>query len=265
MRVGAATSVGRVRETNEDAYWVGEHCLVVCDGMGGHQGGEIASEMAVDVIRNYDFLMKDPEEEIRSAIQQAHEEIRAAADTNDHLRGMGTTLTMCLFVPNQQGVQMFIGHVGDSRAYVHIHDQLQQMTSDHSVVGELLRQGSLAPDEAAAHPKRHVLSQALGVGVIEVELIEYHLPKGCKVLLCTDGLTDVVGDDELKKAMDLRSHEDIARELVRRANDLGGPDNIKGHRRRTVLRRGLREAALWELVRACFMVCMCLFVVMAGE
>lgn len=226
MRVGAATSVGRVRETNEDAFWVGEHCLVVCDGMGGHQGGEIASQMAVDVIRNYDFLMKEPREEIRSAIQQAHETIRDAADSHDHLRGMGTTLTMCLFVPNQHGVQMFIGHVGDSRAYIHTHDQLQQMTSDHSVVGELLRQGSLAPDEAAVHPKRHILSQALGVGIIEVELIECYLPKGSKVLLCTDGLTDVVGDDELKEVMHLHSPEDIAHELVRRANDLGGPDNI---------------------------------------
>lgn len=226
MRVGAATSIGKVRELNEDAFWVGENCLIVCDGMGGHQAGEIASQMAIDVIRNYHFVMKEPKEEIRLAIEKAHKEIGCAADCHEHLRGMGTTLTMCLFQPHENGVQMFVGHVGDSRAYVCKNGQLMQITSDHSVVGELIRQGSLAPNEAAVHPSRHVLSQALGVGSIEVELVEYHLPTGSQVLLCTDGLTDVVDDDQLKHALQLRSPQEIAQELVRRANNLGGPDNI---------------------------------------
>jgi protein phosphatase len=141
---------------------------------------------------------------------------------------MGTTITLALLKPTSDGsVDLTIGHVGDSRAYIYSDGVLEQLTSDHSVVGELVRAGKLTASEARNHDRRHVLTQALGSSQIEVELISRQLPKGSIVLLCTDGLTDVVDDSKLAEILARAEElENPAQVLVNLANEAGGPDNV---------------------------------------
>lgn len=226
MNVGVETSIGRVRETNEDSFWVGDGLLIVCDGMGGHQAGEVASKLAVDYIRGFKFLLSDPEEEIRQAILGAHKEIVDAAKTDPALHGMGTTITMALCIPQAEGADVIFGHVGDSRAYGYSQGELFRITNDHSLVGELARQGTLSPEEAEQHPQRHVLSQALGLGVVEVEVQRRFFSPGSRILLCTDGLTDVLSDEQIKEHLEGAHPQEVAHRLVQLANTLSGRDNI---------------------------------------
>ncbi len=226
MIVGAETTIGRVRQTNEDAFWVSDKLLIVCDGMGGHQAGEVASKLAVDYIRDYEFSLLEPEEEVRRAVLGAHEKIVEASKSDPGLHGMGTTITMALCIPQAQGADVIFGHVGDSRAYGFSQGELVRITNDHSLVGELARQGSLSPEEAEQHPQRHVLSQALGLGVVDVEVQRRFFSSGAKILLCTDGLTDVLSDKQIKEHIDRLDPREAAHKLVELANTLGGRDNI---------------------------------------
>ncbi len=227
MEVQAATHIGRVRENNEDSFWVGKSCLVVCDGMGGHQAGEVASRLAVETISTYPFSGEDPPKEVRAAIEKAHGRVKARASEDPHFYGMGTTLTLACVTPLGNGTLLTVGHVGDSRAYLFSDRKLVQLTSDHSVVEELVRQGTLTPQEAKHHAQRHVLTQALGSGAIEIELITKKLVGNCFLLLCTDGLTDVVEDEQIGRVLaEEDSWTDAAQKLIDLANSLGGPDNI---------------------------------------
>lgn len=228
MEVKVATDVGRVRENNEDSFWVGHQCLVVCDGMGGHLAGEVASELAVQTVKNYPFKGTDPQVEVRLAIEGAQKRILEVAGTEPAYNGMGTTITLAWLSPVEHGGAILtMGHVGDSRGYVFIDGVLTQLTSDHSVVGELLRSGTITSQEAREHAKRHVLTQALGSREIEIEMLCHVLPSGSLILLCTDGLSDVVDDAQISSLLEqAASCDNIAQELVDLANDLGGPDNI---------------------------------------
>ncbi|NLO65774.1 MAG: Stp1/IreP family PP2C-type Ser/Thr phosphatase [Firmicutes bacterium] len=228
MDVRIATDVGRVRTNNEDAYGVGANYLVVCDGMGGHAAGEVAASLAVQIVSEANLQGENPEQEICAAIEHAQERILAAARANPSYNGMGTTITLALLKPTSDGsVDLTIGHVGDSRAYIYSDGVLEQLTSDHSVVGELVRAGKLTASEARNHDRRHVLTQALGSSQIEVELISRQLPKGSIVLLCTDGLTDVVDDSKLAEILARAEElENPAQVLVNLANEAGGPDNV---------------------------------------
>lgn len=230
MDVKTATDVGQVRDNNEDALWVGSRCLVVCDGMGGHLAGEVASAIAIDVVKEFPFTGNDPEQEILQAIQRAQEQVLQLAGENENYKGMGSTITLAWFnAPMDDGTrEMIVGHVGDSRCYVFSHGELEQITSDHSVVGELLRSGTITPLEARIHPKRHILTQVLGSSEIEPELITKKLEPNSLVILCTDGLTDVVDDDLLLETLRNNSHKspNLAQDLVDLANERGGPDNI---------------------------------------
>src|SRR5690554_1396473 len=134
MNVGAETSIGRVRSTNEDSFWAEGSLLVVCDGMGGHRAGEVASRMAVDYVRSFPFACKNPEAEVRQAVEGAHQALIEAARENPDIQGMGTTITMALCIVAPEGVDVILGHVGDSRAYSYIEGQLKLLTRDHSVV-----------------------------------------------------------------------------------------------------------------------------------
>lgn len=229
MDVRVATDVGQVRENNEDALWVTASCLVVCDGMGGHVAGEVASSLATKAIESFPFRGLDPETEILSAIHQAQEAILAAATTNAEYRGMGSTITLAwVSNPNEQGqVSLTLGHVGDSRCYVFSQGVLQQLTNDHSVVGELLRSRTITPAEARTHPKKHVLTQVLGSPEINVEITQKDLEPGSLVVLCTDGLTDLVDDAMISSTLqgDYDS-TNLAQDLVDLANKLGGVDNV---------------------------------------
>lgn len=228
MEVKVATDVGRVRENNEDAFWVGQSCLVVCDGMGGHLAGEVASNLAIQTVKDYPFQGMDPKLEVQQAIERAQEHILEAASMEPTYTGMGTTITLAWITPCEDGgAELTIGHVGDSRGYVLVNGVLTQLTTDHSVVGELVRSGTITFQEAQEHAKRHVLTQALGSPEIQVEIIQAHLPSDSLVLLCTDGLTDVVDDAQIMTLLNRASQaENVAQDLVNFANELGGPDNI---------------------------------------
>lgn len=225
MQVGAATSNGLVRDHNEDAYWISEHVFAVCDGMGGHQAGEVASQLAVDVFKDYRFNEEEPLEAVLGAITKAHRVVQTEAQTPDY-SGMGTTVTLAYIAEEQGEYQLYIGHVGDSRAYVLTNGKLEQVTSDHSLVGELIRNGNLSKDDAVNHPHRHVVTQALGIGEIEIETFTRTLNSADLVLLCTDGLTDVVEDAVIADILKDYSPEEAAQKLVALANEKGGPDNI---------------------------------------
>lgn len=226
MRVGAVTGVGQVRSQNEDRYWHDNHVFVVCDGMGGHQAGEIASQIAVETIEGFSFLLADPVQEVASAVDAAHTAICDAAAANPEYSGMGTTLTMGLVHQGEEGLLVTIGHVGDSRAYLQRDSQLRQLTSDHSVAAELARQGTLSGSEAESHPSRHMLTQALGVGSVDASVETFSVESNDILLFCSDGLTDVVSDEDIRRVLDSHCPQAAAEELLASANAKGGPDNI---------------------------------------
>lgn len=228
MKVKFATDVGRVRKINEDSLWVGSQCLVICDGMGGHLAGEVASNLAIGAIKDFPFSGQDPASEIRKAIERAQKEILEASSRQEEYKGMGSTITLAWIEPLSSGeFELTLGHVGDSRAYLFHDGKLEQITNDHSMVAELLRLGTITKEEAKTHKKRHILTQALGSEDIEVELKKRILLPGSVLLLCSDGLTDVVTDDQIAQILkDAHGEESVAEKLVTLANDLGGPDNI---------------------------------------
>ncbi len=228
MNVMTATDVGLVRANNEDACGVGSRYLVVCDGMGGHSAGEVAARLAVQAVQEFPFVGKDPLGEVRLAIESAQRHILSAAAENPAYNGMGTTITLAYLQPLVEGgAQLTLGHVGDSRGYVYCGEALHQLTQDHSIVGELVRSGTITAIEARSHDQRHMLTQALGSQQIDIELKSQILPPGSYVLLCTDGLTDVIADREIERVLKRASeYENPAQELVDLANGAGGPDNV---------------------------------------
>lgn len=228
MDVKIASDVGKIRANNEDAFGVGSNHLVVCDGMGGHSAGEVAARLAVETVQNFQFTGEQAVDEVRLAIEHAQEQILTAAKADSALNGMGTTITLAYLKHLADGnVDLTVGHVGDSRAYVFSENILKQLTNDHSIVGELLRLGTITAVEARSHDQRHVLTQALGSVKIEIEFVSKRLTAGSYVLLCTDGLTDVVEDDQLEEILArAEEYENPAQELVNLANAAGGPDNV---------------------------------------
>jgi serine/threonine protein phosphatase PrpC len=220
---GAATDVGRVREGNEDAYLVDDAMglVAVADGMGGHRGGEVASATALEALR----AAIGGGRPLRESMEDANDAVFAKSLTDTELRGMGTTLTAATLVT---GGTVLVGHVGDSRAYL-LHDgELRQVTVDHSLVEELVREGRLTADEAAVHPQRSIITRALGLERgVEVDVYAVELAPGDRLLICSDGLTGMVHTDTI--AATLRREDDPARaaaQLVDAANAAGGEDNI---------------------------------------
>jgi protein phosphatase len=236
IRWGAATHPGRIRTHNEDAYGIypdppasdGESrrgLFVVADGLGGHAGGEIASRLAVDVLgEKFPFPLSDAEKHLEEALRAANDRIRERASKEPELEGMGTTIVAALV----QEDRAVIAHVGDSRAYLIRDGKLTQVTRDHTVIEEKLRAGLLSPREAMNHPHRHILSRALGIGdPLKLEKKTLPLHAGDLLLLCTDGLTNMLTDDEILKVV-LSSSDvpSIPESLVKAANQRGGIDNI---------------------------------------
>jgi PPM family protein phosphatase len=221
--MGAATDVGRVRDGNEDAYLVDDAMglIAVADGMGGHRAGEVASATALEALR----AAITGGRPLRESIEDANDAVYTKSLTDTSLRGMGTTLTAGTLVA---GDTVLVGHVGDSRAYL-LHDgELRQVTNDHSLVEELVREGRLTADEAAVHPQRSIITRALGVDAsVEVDVYPVELVPGDRLLLCSDGLTGMVAPDDI--AATLRRESDPTRaaaQLVDAANAAGGEDNI---------------------------------------
>lgn len=232
------TDVGCVREANEDYYCYAEpeddaefhrkgRLAMVADGMGGHVGGQVASGIAVDTVRQVylNHPGDDPLEALAAAFQEAQAAILEHAREHPELHGMGTTCTVAVVREHE----LFYGHVGDSRLYLIRAAEIRQITEDHSHVGRLLREGMITPEEAAVHPDRNVLTAALGMeGTVPCEIPEapLGLEPGDLLLLCSDGLHGLVADPEMLHVSTRNAPREACQELVRMARERGGFDNI---------------------------------------
>jgi serine/threonine protein phosphatase PrpC len=218
------SDIGKVRENNEDMYLISPPLYAVADGMGGHLGGEIASQKAIShIVKMKDSCGDISKDFMIESINQANKEIWEKGQTRN-LMGMGTTLTMALIKPPR----CTIAHVGDSRCYLLKKDHLLQLTVDHSVVGELMRTGSLSENEAMTHPHRNILTRALGTDMsLSVDVYEYNVDPGDRLLLCTDGLYSMVQEKEIKEILLKNKRAASAVNLlIKKANEQGGADNI---------------------------------------
>ena len=228
LRSGSATDVGKVRTSNQDVALEDPDLFAVADGMGGHVGGEVAARVAVDSLRAA-FQRQPSVEGLRRAVAEANRAVWSQGQTESGLRGMGTTLTVTALVEETDGRQVIaLANVGDSRAYVFSRGQVIQVTADHSLAEEKVRQGQLTEAEAAVHPHRHILTRALGVSSdVDVDLWELHLHDGDRILLCSDGLTNEVGDERIGDVLGaVKNPTEAAQALVKAALDHGGNDNI---------------------------------------
>jgi serine/threonine protein phosphatase PrpC len=228
MRVVGAAGVsdtGRKRRRNEDAYVVAPPLFAVADGMGGAQAGEVASKLAAAALKEADGSLGGGVDRVVSLIQEANRRVYSRAVEDPSASGMGTTMTVALV--EDGGV--VIGHVGDSRAYRVRDGRLEQLTEDHSLVHELMKSGKLSAEEAETHPQRSVITRALGTDPdVDVDAFVVEARERDVYLLCSDGLTTMVGD---KQILDVLEHhrDDLdraARTLVSEANRGGGEDNI---------------------------------------
>ncbi len=223
MRVaaGVTSDIGKVREGNEDSFLVEHPLYAVADGMGGHRGGEVASHLALETVeRGFREGTGSIADQIRAANRAVFE--RSAVDRS--VTGMGTTLTAALITP--QGLQ--IAHVGDSRAYLLRGGALRQLTEDHTLINRMVRAGEITPDEAEVHPHRNVLLRALGTEAdVDVDEQDIGLLDGDRVILCSDGLTNMITEEQiLAIATAAATPQEAADRLVRAANRAGGIDNI---------------------------------------
>ena len=219
------SDLGRQRQGNEDNYYVRSPLFVVADGMGGAQAGEVASEIAVKQFEGGLPDGKDPGEALAALIQAANERIHKQARSDAHHAGMGTTTTAAYLT----GDTVVVAHVGDSRCYLLRDDDLIRLTRDHSLVDELIRRGKLTEEQAESHPQRSVITRALGPEPnVEVDVEAFPARAGDVFLLCSDGLTSMVHEAQLKPLLADRSRplEQIGRELIAAANEAGGRDNI---------------------------------------
>jgi protein phosphatase len=225
----AGTDVGRVRAGNEDSLFNGRTVFAVADGLGGHAGGEVASAAAVAPLAALDGRgFADPAEAaeaLAGAVRQANAAILDQAAGDPGLWGMGTTLTAAAVAGDHH---LQLAHVGDSRAYLLRDGSLEQLTTDHTVVGELVRRGRLSPEQAAVHPERSILTRAVGLDPrVPVDTPDpLELAAGDQVLLCSDGLTETVPDAAIAELLSAPGDGDAAcRSLIDAANAAGGPDN----------------------------------------
>lgn len=223
MKAVWKTDCGRQRKNNEDAVYVAENMFIVADGMGGHNAGEIASRMAVETVSH---MMIGPGEDYQRCLLRAFEEAnrKIFASATGEREGMGTTMDICL----HSGGSLHIGHVGDSRVYLLRSGGLKQITVDHSYVEMLVSHGEITAEEAKHYPMKNMITRA--VGVAEEVQMDYYVQKiedGDRVLSCTDGLTNMLSDEEIvhliEGGADLQEALD---RLIDAANEKGGRDNI---------------------------------------
>ena len=225
VSVGVKSDIGRVREGNEDSFLVDDPLYVVADGMGGHLAGDVASSTAVDVISRHSSTAspEDPQT-LAELIRGANAAIWEKASADPELHGMGTTCTLVLL----DGATAHIAHVGDSRAYLWRDGQLKQITQDHTLVARMVQEGRIREEDAERHPQRSIITRALGVDAdVDVDLSALDLRAGDRLLLCSDGLSSMIDHEAI--ASGLREHQDpqaAADDLVARANEAGGEDNV---------------------------------------
>ncbi len=242
FRAFGLTDIGRKRKHNEDSFVIdmSEGLFVVADGMGGHAAGEVAAKIAVDTIEEfitdtsqkmestwpfqYNHQWRFNSNRLAVAVEKANERVISAVAKQPALKGMGTTLVGGIL----NGSGMSLAHVGDSRAYRRRSGELRRLTDDHSWVHEQIVTGILTEEEAKSHPLKNVVTRALGGGpTVLPELQEYDLQEGDQYLFCSDGLTTMLADEEIAHALERGGDpEAICRDLIGRANEKGGLDNI---------------------------------------
>lgn len=231
FQIGTRSDTGRVRKINEDNFgFLQSHfgdLLIVCDGMGGHKGGEVASSLSVETIKKHFESISnnfDPVKELRLSIQIANNTLIEKARNNPSLNGMGSTVVIALFRENKA----YTANLGDSRIYLCRDANIKQLTKDHSLVQQLVDTNIISREEAKFHPKKNVITRSLGIGL----LTEPDIPNEILVeeddifVLCSDGLTAFVDDNEILNVATKNSAQEAANKLVDLANDRGGEDNI---------------------------------------
>lgn len=232
MKVFSMTDIGRKRHTNQDYVYTSQkpvgnlpNLFVVADGMGGHKAGDFASKFTVETLSKSiaGSYKTGPEQIITSAIQTANHRLMEAALSDKRLEGMGTTLVVATVIEHT----LYFANIGDSRLYV-INEQIRQLSKDHSLVEEMVRLGGINEEEAKHHPDKNIITRAIGAKEpVEIDFFEYQLKRGDVILMCTDGLSNMVEDEEIYHI--IRGRRDIveaAEQLIDTANRNGGKDNI---------------------------------------
>jgi protein phosphatase len=218
------SDTGRQRRANEDSFFVRAPLFVVADGMGGAQAGEVASRLAAETFAGGLPDAGTPEQRLEVRVRDANTRIHEVSQEDRALNGMGTTLTAAYL----DGDELSLAHVGDSRAYLLRDGELTRLTRDHTLVDELVRRGELTEQEAAEHPQRSIITRALGPEPdIDIDLHTHRMQAGDLLLLCSDGLTGMISEDEVAQILGgAGSLGDAGRALVHAANEAGGRDNI---------------------------------------
>lgn len=226
VAVGSRTDVGRVRDGNQDSYVARLPLFAVADGMGGHLGGDVASATAIETISSglQGSDGKVEEAALADVVQRANRAIWDRSQSDPSLRGMGTTCTVLLL----QEDDAVVAHVGDSRLYLLREGGFEQLSQDHTLVGQMVREGRLSQEEARHHPQRSVITRALGADPdVRVDAFRLELREGDIVLICSDGLTSMVPDEDIAEVLDTATDpQEAADRLVEIANEAGGEDNI---------------------------------------
>lgn len=239
MKAFGISNIGLVRKINEDAFYCQKHyekgksfICVIADGMGGHNAGEVASKMAVSQIidffdsniSNYRYNVNDYVSLVKDAFLYVNENVYLKSIKNKEYIGMGTTLIVVLIIDRN----MIVGHVGDSRVYFIRDHSIKKITTDHSYVAELIKNGTIKPEEAHNHPQKNLITRAIGTGsTIEVDINIFDLKKGDYIVMCTDGLSNMLEETEIMNAVLLdKGLNERCNDLIKLANDKGGHDNI---------------------------------------
>ena len=223
MQIYSRTHIGLVRRTNQDAILNRNRLYGVADGMGGHLGGETASNLAVQVIDNMLSNKQPSEATLRIGVEAANRRVFEKQRFDPTLKGMGTTLTLLW----EDGDQVFVAHVGDSRAYLLRGGSLSCVTQDHSVVAEMLRSNAITPEQAKHHPYRNVITRAIGTSaLVEVDLITIEKKPGDLWLVCSDGLFNKIDDDEMQAVLLQNTADEAADTLLQMTLDRGAEDNV---------------------------------------
>lgn len=235
MQVFGKTDIGQRRETNQDVFCVKQlndnACFaIVCDGMGGQSAGHIASDMTCEILTRHllahDIASADNEEARRlliAGVSEANMTVYKASNIEPGYRGMGTTIVAVVLL----GTQAHIVHIGDSRVYLLRDGQLHQITRDHSLVQELLEQGKISKEDVNTHPNKNMITRAVGVNLlVDIDYLELAMQQGNKLLLCSDGLTNMISDHVIEKTLIKHTPQQACEKLVELANKAGGADNI---------------------------------------
>ncbi len=236
MRVFTKTDIGKVRSMNQDSFFVSENenglkLYILADGMGGYKGGEIASKVATTAVskfitEKFDEIDKSKDsilDLLEDAITFANSAIYEESEQDEELQDMGTTLEVLLIYKNK----IYIGHIGDSRIYRIRKNNMKKITTDHSYVEKLIQDGDITREEAYNHPKKNLLMKALGTDKeVDPDLIYTVLSKNDMLIICSDGLTNMITEAEILNIVKESSPEDVVNVLVEEANESGGLDNI---------------------------------------